>query len=76
MGFGAVTSIALSVPPRMQQFKRSPKHRKPSRQHVAFGIHTQIAVGPLGFGVTLDSDSPDGVSRPIEIQQSMGLILL
>jgi len=61
----------------MQHFKKAKKPRQPSQQPVTLGIPTQIAAGPLGFGVTLDLDThPEGTFRSIAIQQQMELIQL
>jgi len=41
--------------------KKSKKSPKPPRQHIASGIPTNIAIGPLGFRAELDID-PKGDS--------------
>ena len=66
MGFGAVSPSRRLSHPNMQRFKKSKKPRQPSQEPAAFGIPIHIAIGPVGFGATLDlEDSPEGVLRSI-----------
>ena len=77
MQFGAVDLSPYLSSPRMPLFKKSKKPRQPSQEPVSLGIPTHTAVGPLGFGATLDLNVyPEGVFCSTKIQQPMGLILL
>lgn len=59
----------------MPVFKKSKKSGQPSQQPASLGIPTHIAIGPLGFGVTLDLNvDPEGALRSIEIHQPISLI--
>ena len=65
VGFGCVgppTTLVFNLPTSTTKMKRlfgkkAKKPPKPPQQNIAFGIPTNIAVGPLGFRAELDIDS-------------------
>ena len=48
--------------------KKAKKTLRPPQQHIAFGIPTNIAAGPLGFRAELDIDSTG------EFYQHLGVV--